>query len=56
MAEKERRIQLYEDENVVLEQRGNKYYFSLYDKNGKFQREITIAVKENYKVSVSNGM
>lgn len=56
MVEKERRVQLYEDENIVLEQRGNKYYLSLYNEDGKFQREITIAVKENYKVSMSNGM
>lgn len=54
--EKERRIQLYENEDIVLEQRGNKYYLSLYDKEGKFQREVTIAVKDGYKVSMCNGM
>ena len=54
MVEKEKRVQLYEDEEVVLEQRGNKYYLSLYDKDGKFQREVTIAVKDGYKVSLFN--
>ena len=54
--EKEKRVQLYEDEEVVLEQRGNKYYLSLYDKDGKFQREVTIVVKDGYKVSMCNGM
>ena len=56
MVEKEKRVQLYEDEEVVLEQRGNKYYLSLYDKDGKFQREVTIAVKDDYNVSMCNGM
>ena len=54
--EKEKRIQLYENEDIVLERRGNKYYLSLYDKDGKFQREVTIAVKDDYKVSMCNGM
>ena len=54
--EKEKRVQLYENEDIVLEQRGNKYYLSLYDKDGKFQREVTIAVKDDYKVSMCNGM
>lgn len=52
--EKEKRVQLYENEDIILEQRGNKYYLSLYDKEGKFQREVTIAVKDNYKVSMFN--
>ena len=52
--EKEKRIQLYENEDIILEQRGNKYYLSLYDKDGKFQREVTIAVKDDYKVSLFN--
>lgn len=56
MAEKQKRIQLYEDENVILEQRGNRYYLSLYDADGKFQREITIVVKDNYKVSMTSEM
>lgn len=54
MVEKEKRVQLYEDEEVVLEQRGNKYYLSLYDKDGKFQREVTVVVKDGYKVSLFN--
>ena len=54
--EKEKRVQLYENEDIVLEQRGNKYYLSLYDKDGKLQREVTIAVKDEYKVSMCNGM
>ena len=52
MVEKEKRIQLYESEDIVLERRGNKYYLSLYDKDGKFQREVAIAVKDDYKVSL----
>lgn len=54
--EKEKRIELYENKDIVLEQRGDKYYLSLYDTEGKFQREITIIVKDDYKVSMSNGM
>lgn len=52
--EKEKRVQLYENDDIVLEQRGNKYYLSLYNKEGKFQREVTIAVKDDYKVSLFN--
>lgn len=29
MTEKEKRVQLYENEDIVLEQRGNKYYLFL---------------------------
>ena len=54
MVEKEKRVQLYENEDIVLEQRCNKYYLSLYDKEGKFQREVTIVVKDDYKVSLFN--
>ena len=49
-AQKQKRIELFENENVVLEQRGNRYYLSLYDKEGKFQREVTIDAKDDYKV------
>ena len=52
--QKQKRIELFENEDVVLEQRGNKYYLSLYDKEGKFQREITIDVKDDYKVGLGN--
>lgn len=54
MVEKEKRIQLFENENVILEQRGSNYYLSLYDNNGKFQREVSITVKKDFKVSLSN--
>ncbi len=54
MAEKEKRIQLFENENVILEQRGNNYYLSLYNKEGKFQREVNITVKNDFKVILSN--
>lgn len=53
--QKQRRVLLFENENVDLEQRGNKYYLSLYDKEGKFQREVTIDVKDDYKVGLGNG-
>lgn len=53
-AQKQRRVLLFENENVDLEQRGNKYYLSLYDKEGKFQREVTIDVKDDYKVGLGN--
>ena len=56
MVEKEKRVQLYENDDIVLEQRCNKYYLFLYDKDGKFQREVTIAVKDDYEVSMCNGM
>lgn len=56
LIEKEKRVQLYENEDIILEQRGNKYFLSLYDKDGKFQREITIVIKDGYKVSLCNGM
>ena len=52
--QKQRRVLLFENENVDLEQRGNKYYLSLYDKEGKFQREVTIDVKDDYKVWLGN--
>lgn len=39
---KQKRVQLYENENIVLEQRGDMYYMSFYDKEGNFQKEITI--------------
>lgn len=54
-AQKQKRVQLFENEDVVLEQRGNRYYLSLYDKEGKFQREVTIDVKDDYKVGLGNG-
>ena len=39
---KQKRVQLYENGNIVLEQRGDVYYMSFYDKEGNFQKEITI--------------
>ena len=53
--QKQRRILLIENENIDLKQRGNRYYLSLYDKEGKFQREVTIDVKDDYKVGLCNG-
>ena len=53
--QKQKRVELFENEDVVLEQRGNRYYLSLYDKEGKFQREVTIDVKDDYKVGLCNG-
>ena len=53
--QKQRRVLLFENENLDLEQRGNKYYLSLYNKEGKFQREVTIDVKDDYKVGLCNG-
>ena len=53
--QKQKRVQLFENEDVVLEQRGNIYYLSMYDKEGKFQREVTIDVKDDYKVGLCNG-
>lgn len=53
--QKQKRVQLFENENLDLEQRGNRYYLSLYDKEGKFQREVTIDVKNDYKVGLCNG-
>ena len=52
--QKQRRVLLFENENLDLEQRGNRYYLSLYDKEGKFQREVTIDVKDDYKVGLDN--
>lgn len=52
--QKQKRVQLFENRDVVLEQRGNRYYLSLYDKEGKFQREVTIDVKDDYKVGLGN--
>ena len=53
--QKQRRVLLFENENLDLEQRGNRYYLSLYDKEGNFQREVTIDVKDDYKVGLCNG-
>lgn len=52
--QKQKRVQLFENEDVVLEQRSNRYYLSLYDKEGKFQREVTIDIKDDYKVGLEN--
>lgn len=52
--QKQRRVLLFENENLDLEQRGNRYYLSLYNKEGIFQREVTIDVKDDYKVGLSN--
>lgn len=52
--QKQKRIELFENENLDLEQRGNRYYLSLYDKEGNFQREVTIDVKDDYKVGLGN--
>lgn len=53
--QKQKRVELFENEDVVLEQRGNRYYLSLYDKEGNFQREVTIDVRDDYKVGLCNG-
>lgn len=53
--QKQRRVQLFENEDIILEQRCNRYYLSLYDKEGKFQREVTIDVKDDYKVGLGDG-
>ena len=52
--QKQKRVELFENEDVILEQRGNRYYLSLYNKEGKFQREVTIDVKDDYKVGLGN--
>ena len=52
--QKQRRVLLFENENLDLEQRDNRYYLSLYDKEGKFQREVTIDVKDDYSVELRN--
>ena len=46
-AQKQRRVLLFENENVDLEQRGNKYYLSLYDTIGRFKKEVTIDMKDD---------
>ena len=53
--QKQKRVELFENEDVVLEQCGNRYSLSLYDKEGNFQREVTIDVKDDYKVGLCNG-
>lgn len=55
MVEKEKRIQLCEDDEVILEKRANKYYLSIYDEDGNFKREIIIEVDDDYKVKLCNG-
>lgn len=45
--QKQRRILLFENENLDLEQRGNKYYLSLYDTIGRFKKEVTIDMKDD---------
>ena len=42
--QKQRRVLLFENENLDLEQRGNKYYLSLYDTIGRFKKEVTICI------------
>ena len=45
--QKQKRVQLFENDEVVLEQRGNKYYLSLYDVMGRFKKEVTIDMKDD---------
>lgn len=45
--QKQRRVLLFENENLELEQRGNKYYLSLYDTIGRFKKEVTIDMKDD---------
>lgn len=52
--QKQRRVLLFENENLDLAQRGNRYYLSLYNKEGKFQREVIIDVKDDYSVELRN--
>lgn len=52
---KEKRKELYEDKEVVLEKRGDSYFLSLYNKNtGAFMREVCVKVKDDGKVALSN--
>lgn len=51
---KQKRVRLFENENVVLEQCGEVYYLSLYNNEGKFQREITIDVADDFEVETRN--
>lgn len=53
---KEKRVQLFENDNLILEQRGNKYYLSFFDDKGNFRREVTIILKDDYKVTTFNGI
>lgn len=53
---KEKRVQLFENDNLILEQRGDKYYLSFFDDKGKFRREVTIILKDDYKVTTFNGI
>ena len=55
-SKKEKRVQLFENDNLILEQRGDKYYLSFFDDKGKFRREVTIILKDDYKVTTFNGM
>lgn len=45
--QKQRRVLLFENENLDLEQRGNKYYLSLYDAIGRFKKEVTIDMEDD---------
>ena len=47
MVQKQKRVELFENDEVVLEQRGNKYYLSLYDAMGRFKKEVTIDIKDD---------
>ena len=53
---KKKRMQLFEDDNLILEQRGDKYYLSFFDDKGKFRREVIIILKDDYKVTTFNVM
>ena len=53
---KEKRVQLFENDNLILEQRGDKYYLSFFDDKGKFRREVTITLNDDYKVTTFNRM
>lgn len=53
---KEKRVQLFENNNLILEQRGNKYYLLFFDNEGKFRREVAITLNDDYKVTTFKGM
>lgn len=48
---KEKRMQLFENNDLILEQRGNKYYLSFFDDEGKFRRDVSITLKDDYRVT-----
>lgn len=50
--QKQKRVQLFENEDVVLEQRGNRYYLSLYDRKENSREKLLLMLRMIIKLDL----